>query len=79
MLKWLLGDSGPEIPQLSPNIQAPEFPLFMSGADFERIKKFPLPRQYANMSFYFVSIFLFLLPLLLPRSVYSFNFHCYLC
>ena len=28
----------------------------------ERIKKFPLPRQYANMSFYFVSIFLFLLP-----------------
>lgn len=28
----------------------------------ERIKKFPLPRQYANMSFYFVSIFIFLLP-----------------
>ncbi len=29
----------------------------------ERIKKFPLPRQYASMSFAFVSIFVFLLPL----------------
>jgi putative membrane protein len=28
----------------------------------ERIKKFPLPRQYANMSNYFVGIFVFLLP-----------------
>lgn len=28
----------------------------------ERIKKFPLPRQYANSSRYFVIIFLFLLP-----------------
>ncbi len=28
----------------------------------ERIKKFPLPRQYANMSFIFVSLFIFLLP-----------------
>ncbi len=28
----------------------------------ERIKKFPLPRQYANMSFYFIAIFIFLLP-----------------
>lgn len=28
----------------------------------ERIKKFPLPRQYANMSRYFVGIFVFLLP-----------------
>lgn len=28
----------------------------------ERIKKFPLPRQYANMSRYFVGIFLVLLP-----------------
>ncbi|CAM4352811.1 Putative membrane protein [Zobellia roscoffensis] len=28
----------------------------------ERIKKFPLPRQYANMSYYFVGIFIFLLP-----------------
>jgi len=28
----------------------------------ERIKKFPLPRQYANMSKYFVFIFIFLLP-----------------
>ncbi len=29
----------------------------------ERIKKFPLPRQYANLSFIFVAIFIFLLPL----------------
>jgi putative membrane protein len=28
----------------------------------ERIKKFPLPRQYASMSFMFVGIFIFLLP-----------------
>ncbi len=28
----------------------------------ERIKKFPLPRQYASVSSYFVGIFLFLLP-----------------
>ena len=28
----------------------------------ERIKKFPLPRQYANMSYYFVGIFILLLP-----------------
>lgn len=28
----------------------------------ERIKKFPLPRQYANMSRYFIGIFIFLLP-----------------
>ncbi|MEM6629806.1 MAG: bestrophin family ion channel [Bacteroidota bacterium] len=28
----------------------------------ERIKKFPLPRQYANMSRYFTIIFIFLLP-----------------
>lgn len=28
----------------------------------ERIKKYPLPRQYANMSRYFVGIFIFLLP-----------------
>ena len=28
----------------------------------ERIKKFPLPRQYANMSFIFVCLFVFMLP-----------------
>jgi len=28
----------------------------------ERIKKFPLPRQYAIMSQYFIGIFIFLLP-----------------
>ncbi len=37
----------------------------------ERIKKFPLPRQYANMSFYFVSIFLFLLPFSMIPSLMS--------
>ena len=29
----------------------------------ERIKKFPFPRQYANLSFIFICIFIFLLPL----------------
>lgn len=29
----------------------------------ERIKKFPLPRQYGSMSFVFVAIFIFLLPI----------------
>jgi len=28
----------------------------------ERIKKFPLPRQYASVSFIFVGLFIFLLP-----------------
>lgn len=28
----------------------------------ERIKKFPLPRQYASMSFIFIGVFIFLLP-----------------
>lgn len=28
----------------------------------ERIKNYPLPRQYASMSFYFVALFIFLLP-----------------
>lgn len=36
----------------------------------ERIKKFPLPRQYANMSRYFVAIFIFLLPFgMIPELV----------
>lgn len=36
----------------------------------ERIKKFPLPRQYASMSFVFVSIFIILLPFgLIPAFV----------
>ena len=46
----------------------------------ERIKKFPLPRQYANMSFYFVAIFIILLPFsmipslmeLIPNSLSGF-------
>lgn len=29
----------------------------------ERIKKFPLPRQYGSMSFLFIAVFIFLLPL----------------
>ena len=29
----------------------------------ERIKKFPLPRQYGSVSFIFIGIFIFLLPL----------------
>ncbi|MEO1052268.1 MAG: bestrophin family ion channel [Bacteroidota bacterium] len=36
----------------------------------ERIKKFPLPRQYANMSRYFVGIFILLLPFaLMPELI----------
>ncbi len=36
----------------------------------ERIKKFPLPRQYANMSRYFVFIFIGLLPFsLIPELI----------
>jgi putative membrane protein len=38
-----------------------EFYVFQGQC--ERIKKFPLPRQYANTSFIFVAIFIFLLPL----------------
>ena len=36
--------------------------LYVHQGKCERIKKFPLPRQYANMSRYFVGIFVFLLP-----------------
>lgn len=36
----------------------------------ERIKKFPLPRQYANMSLIFVGIFIFLIPFSMA-SVFS--------
>jgi len=38
-----------------------EFYVFQGQA--ERIKKFPLPRQYGNVSFIFVAVFIFLLPL----------------
>ena len=37
--------------------------LYTHQGKAERIKKFPLPRQYGNMSFVFVGIFIFLLPL----------------
>jgi putative membrane protein len=36
--------------------------LYTNQGKNERIKKFPLPRQYANMSRYFVGIFIMLLP-----------------
>lgn len=36
--------------------------LYEHQGKCERIKKFPLPRQYANMSRYFVAIFIALLP-----------------
>ncbi|GAB5539100.1 MAG: bestrophin family ion channel [Salibacteraceae bacterium] len=36
--------------------------LYTLQGQAERIKKFPLPRQYASMSFVFVSIFIVLLP-----------------
>lgn len=37
--------------------------FYVHQGQAERIKKFPLPRQYANLSFIFVCIFIFLLPL----------------
>lgn len=39
----------------------------------ERIKKFPLPRQYANMSRYFVGIFLILLPFSMMPELMKIN------
>jgi len=36
--------------------------FYIQQGKCERIKKFPLPRQYANMSFIFVCIFIFLMP-----------------
>jgi putative membrane protein len=36
--------------------------FYIHQGQAERIKKFPLPRQYASMSFMFVGIFIFLLP-----------------
>ncbi|WP_108869175.1 bestrophin family protein [Aquimarina aquimarini] len=45
----------------------------------ERIKKFPLPRQYANMSRYFVAIFIFLLPFsMIPELMKLTNFGIWL-
>lgn len=41
----------------------------------ERIKKFPLPRQYANMSRYFVGIFIILMPFsMIPELINSGDF-----
>lgn len=38
----------------------------------ERIKKFPFPRQYANMSRYFIGIFIFLLPFtMIPELMHA--------
>ncbi len=40
----------------------------------ERIKKFPLPRQYANISRYFVLIFIFLLPCSMIPELMKFGY-----
>ncbi|GAA3515492.1 bestrophin family ion channel [Aquimarina addita] len=39
----------------------------------ERIKKFPLPRQYGSMSFVFIAIFIFLLPFGMASEFNSFG------
>lgn len=39
------------------------YDFYVHQGKCERIKKFPLPRQYASVSFIFVGIFIFLLPL----------------
>ncbi|KAB1068403.1 hypothetical protein F6U93_06800 [Tamlana haliotis] len=39
----------------------------------ERIKKFPLPRQYSSISDYFVAIFLFLLPFSMVPELMAFD------
>ncbi|MGB0807012.1 MAG: bestrophin family protein [Salibacteraceae bacterium] len=45
----------------------------------ERIKKFPLPRQYANMSRYFIGIFISLLPFsMIPELISSGTYGLYL-
>lgn len=44
----------------------------------ERIKKFPLPRQYANMSRYFVGIFLMLVPFSMIPELMKFGEEGYL-
>jgi ion channel-forming bestrophin family protein len=45
----------------------------------ERIKKFPLPRQYASMSRYFIGIFIFLLPFsMIPELLQTGNWNFWL-
>jgi putative membrane protein len=45
----------------------------------ERIKKFPLPRQYANMSRYFIGIFIMLLPFsMIPELISVSKYGLYL-
>ncbi len=39
------------------------YDFYVHQGKCERIKKFPLPRQYGSMSFIFIGIFIFLLPL----------------
>lgn len=39
----------------------------------ERIKNFPLPRQYASTSYYFVLLFIFLLPMGILSTFHSFD------
>ena len=40
----------------------PDYTFYDHQGKCERIKKFPLPRQYGSMSFIFIGIFIFLLP-----------------
>ncbi len=47
------------------------YDFYNEQGKLERIKKFPLPRQYANMSNYFVMIFVFLLPFSLIPTLYN--------
>lgn len=46
------------------------YDFYVHQGKCERIKKFPLPRQYANMSQYFVGIFIFCLPFAMSSLFY---------
>ncbi len=47
------------------------YDFYVHQGKAERIKKFPLPRQYGSMSFVFVGIFIFLLPLALVTEFHK--------
>lgn len=46
------------------------YDFYVHQGKCERIKKFPLPRQYANVSQYFVGIFIFCLPFAMASLFY---------
>jgi putative membrane protein len=52
--------------------------FFALQGQCERIKNFPLPRQYASLSIYFVYIFIFLLPMGLLSVFTTANFPDYM-